>query len=88
MADVKLAWTEVDSSNVRQVAYHEPTKTLAVKFHGGGLYSYLEAAEETYHDMINAVSVGQYLNNVVKVQHAYTRWQSEADLLDHLNLTG
>lgn len=84
----QLAWTEVTSSNVRQVAYHEPTKTLAVRFNGGGLYSYMEAAEDTYQDLLNAVSVGRYLNEVVKVQHAYTRWESEADLLNHLDLTG
>lgn len=83
-----LAWTEVDSSNVRQVAYHEPSKTLAVRFNGGGLYSYMNAEEETFTELINAVSVGQYLNSVVKVQHAYSRWESEADLIASLDLTG
>lgn len=83
-----LAWTDVDSSNVHQVAYHKPTKTLAVRFLNGGLYSYMEADEETFTGLVNAVSVGQYLNSVIKQNHAYTRWVSDAELIDHLNLTG
>lgn len=85
---MSLEWTETDSSNVHSVAYHEPSKTLAVRFKSGGLYSYLEVDRETYSSMVHADSVGGYLNRVVKSLHAYTRWASEADLMDHLTASG
>lgn len=84
--EVKLDWTEVDSSNVGSVAYHERSKTLCVKFLNGGLYSYMAAEPEHYMGMIGSESVGKYLNNVIKATLPYTRWQSEAELIEHLSI--
>lgn len=84
--NLKLGWTDVDSSNVHSVTYDRPTKTLAVRFIGGALYSYMEAPEEYYVGMLAAESVGRYLNNVVKAQLPYTRWENEQELIEHLSL--
>lgn len=80
-----IDWVELDSSNVKRAAYHENTKTICVEFHSGGLYTYLGPNEEIYMGLVHAVSVGQYLNRVVKT-FPYTRWESEADLMDYLNV--
>jgi hypothetical protein len=81
-----LEWVDTpDSSNVSRVMYHEPTQTICVQFHNGGLYTYLGASEEIYMSLVHADSVGKYLNNVVK-SFPYTRWESEADLMDYLGV--
>lgn len=77
----QLNWTEVDSSNVRRVGYHEETATLCVEFHNGGLYTYECVDNETFVSMVHAESVGRYLNNVVKVLHPYTKFNTHEDLL-------
>lgn len=81
-----LDWMDTQSSNIQSVAYHEPSKTLAVKFIHGGLYSYMGINEEMYVDLVHAQSVGQYLNQVIKATFPYTRWENESQLIDHLNI--
>lgn len=81
----KISWTDVDSSNVGSIAFDDKTQTICVKFKNGGLYSYIGASEEIYMGLVHANSVGQYLNQVVKA-FPYTRWESENDLLSHLNV--
>ena len=82
----KIDWTEVESGNVQEVGYHEPTKTLVVRFHNGGLYSYDQATKDTFLNLVHAESVGRYLNNVVKVFHPnYHKWNDETEIIDHIN---
>lgn len=81
----QIAWTEVESGNVKQVAYHPESETLMVRFHNGGLYSYDSADETTFVGLLSAASVGRYLNNVVKVLHTYVKWNSEPELIAYLN---
>jgi hypothetical protein len=86
----QIEWEEVDSSNVSAVFLHEPTNTICVQFNNGGLYSYIVHHKdmptvEIYGNLRMATSVGRYLNNVIKA-FPYTRWDSEQDLLAHLNI--
>lgn len=76
----KLKWEDVDSSNVQQVAFDEQTKTLAVRFHGGGLYSYDDVDMTIYTSLKHAPSVGRYFNNVVKGSYVHNKWPSETEL--------
>jgi hypothetical protein len=86
MAQPNIKWTETpDSSNVSRVMYHEPTQTICVQFHNGGLYTYLGASEEIYMGLVHAPSVGQYLHRVIKA-FPYTRWESETELMDYLKI--
>jgi KTSC domain len=84
--NVKIDWNEVESSNVHSIAFDAPTKTLAVRYVGGGLYSYMHADEEIFSGLLQAESVGKYLNAVVKSQLPYTRWDSEDELIKHLSI--
>lgn len=84
MAQPKLAWTEVDSSNVEAVAFDEETGIMPVRFHNGGLYSYEGVDMDVYVDLIHAESVGKYLNQAVKGVYEFTKWDSEAELLGEL----
>lgn len=91
----KLDWEGVSSSNVQAVAFHKPSETIAVRFLTGGVYGYTKAnqklqltPEEVYTDLAHAISVGEYLNNVVKANFMYTRYEDENELLASLNLSG
>lgn len=83
---LKLDWTDVGSSNVKSVAYHEPTENLIVRFHNGGLYSYKGADHEHFVALVHAPSVGRYMANVIKVLLPYTKWSDEAELIEYLTL--
>lgn len=84
IAEIPWEATE-DSSNVHSLYWHEPSHTVCVRFNGGGLYSYLEVPEHVYMDFRHAESVGKYLNSVIKA-YPYTRWDTEHELIDHLNI--
>ena len=81
---VKLDWTVVGSSNVKAVAYHEGSKTLAVQFNNGGQYSYESVDMDVYVDLVHAESVGRYLNNHVKGGYTYLKWFNEQELLTYI----
>lgn len=81
----KIAWTDVESSNIQAIYFCDRTQTICVRFNSGGLYSYIGLDEEMYMNLLHAPSIGRYLNNVVKA-FPYTRWETEAELLAHLNI--
>jgi KTSC domain len=86
MALKEIGWDQVeDSSNVAALFHHEPTNTICVRFRSGGLYSYMGGDHEMFMSLKHADSVGRYLNNVVKAL-PYTRWVSEDELLNYLNI--
>jgi hypothetical protein len=91
-----LDWTDVESSNVRAVAFDDKTATICVQFLNGGLYSY------TYHGvppgmdpidpytvyvtLAHAASVGQFLDRVIKKgPFDHHKWSSEDELLNSLS---
>jgi hypothetical protein len=81
-----IPWEPIeDSSNIQATFWHDKTQTICVKFNSGGIYSYIGAPETVYLDLRHAQSVGQYLHRVVKA-YPYTRWDTESDLLSHLNV--
>lgn len=90
--DMALDWEEVDSSNVARVGFHKPSQTIYVQFLGGGLYAYTGQTphltnEEVYSSLAGAISVGDYLDRVIKKgNYAYTRFFSEAELEESLNV--
>lgn len=80
-----IDWSTVDSSNVSALAFDQKSQTICVRFANGGLYSYIGANLEIFNDLLHAPSVGKHLNSVVKA-FPYTRWESEAELIAHLNV--
>lgn len=81
----KINWDQVESSNVDALFFDERSGTICVRFINGGLYSYIGATQEVYSGLRMAPSIGRYLNNVIK-SLPYTRWETEEDLLSHLNI--
>lgn len=58
--------TPVTSSNVAAVGYDDETKTLQVQFKGGETYNYFGVPQELYDNLLNAESVGGFLNTYIK----------------------
>lgn len=82
----KIAWTEAESSNIQATFFDARTQTICVRFNNGGIYSYIGANEEIYMSLVHAPSIGKYLHNVLKA-FPYTRWETEEELLRHLNVS-
>ncbi len=79
-----LKWQDVDSSNVSQVAYDEQSMILAVRFIGGGLYSYDGVGEQTFITMANSASVGRYLNQSIKGLYPYVKHNDANELYAYI----
>lgn len=80
----KLTWQKVDSSNLEAVAYDEPSKTLAVQFQNGWLYTYHSVDMDVYTSLATAQSVGKYLNTHVKPFYPYAKWDGEESLVSYI----
>lgn len=56
----------VSSSNVHSIGYDEENKKLFVKFLNGSLYVYYSVPITHYKGLLNASSVGSYLDSFIK----------------------
>lgn len=73
-----LEWVEVESSNVEAVAFYRPQRAtdpdmMVVRFLNGAQYVYFPVSFEEYHSLINAPSVGVFLNAHIKPHKACMR---------------
>lgn len=59
-------WHYPTSSNVKAVAYEEDTSQLLVSFKSGHTYAYDGVPNGLIDDLLNADSVGKYLNENIK----------------------
>lgn len=80
-----ITWEPVESSNISALYFHEQSQTVCVRFNNGGLYTYIGPDHEIYMNLRMSQSVGKYLHNVLK-SYPYTRWQTEDELISHLNV--
>jgi len=86
---VQLKWQDVESSNVKSVAYDSQSMTLAVKFMsnaGPSIYSYDGVGEQVYTTLVNADSIGRYLNMAIKGSYPYLKHHGEESLLSHVQI--
>ncbi len=60
---------EVTSSQVKRVAWQNDV--LVVTFTNGSVYAYQDVPYETYKELVEAESVGHYLNESVKYNYTY-----------------
>lgn len=74
-------WNEIDSSNVKAIAYVEDSRTLMVEFAHGGFYTYDGVERDHYVDLVHAESVGRYLNQVIKALYPYRKFSSRDELV-------
>lgn len=56
----------VNSSNVEAVGYDADNGAIYVRFLSGDTYVYSGADQSTFEQLLNADSVGSYLNRVIK----------------------
>jgi len=63
----------VISSNISEVGYDENSRTLEVLFTNGNLYQYFDVPPQIYAELMQAGSVGQYLNANIKGNFRYAR---------------
>lgn len=59
-----MRFVKVESSCVKEVGYEN--KTLYTKFNSDKVYAYVDVPVEKFVDMINANSIGQFINNEIK----------------------
>ncbi len=64
---------DVVSSNVAQIGYDENERMVYVRFNNGMLYTYKEVPLIEYEGLINAPSIGSYINKNFKNVYSYER---------------
>ena len=63
----------VMSSDLSSVGYDAASRTLYVRFHKGGTYSYSNVPEGVYRGLMNAPSKGRYFRENIRTTYAYRR---------------
>lgn len=63
----------VTSSNISEVGYDETSRILEVLFSNGSVYQYFDVPPQIYTELMQAGSIGQYLNANVKGNFRYAR---------------
>ncbi|MGI9542508.1 MAG: KTSC domain-containing protein [Cyclobacteriaceae bacterium] len=60
--------TLVTSTTLRSVGYDTKDRILELEFTSGAIYQYYGVAEQTHEELLNAESLGEYLNYHIKPQ--------------------
>ena len=63
---------QVSSSNVKSIGYNINTSILEVEFKNGRVYQYFNVPINVYNALINASSIGKYLNSNIVGVYKYT----------------
>jgi hypothetical protein len=64
------AWIHVASSAVRAVRYHSGRGELDVRFEDGKEYRYSGVPRSKFRNLLNAESIGQFVNWEIKPWHS------------------
>ena len=59
---LKIVLKKVKSSAIQAVGYHEPSKTLRIKFTGGAVHEYPNVDADTHAALMGADSIGKHFN--------------------------
>jgi KTSC domain len=63
----------VTSSNIAEIGYDEGQRVLEILFSNGSLYQYFEVPPQIFNELMQASSVGKYLNYNIKSHFRYAR---------------
>jgi hypothetical protein len=66
---------EVESSNVKSIGYETATSTLSVEYKSGHKYEYENVPANIFDELLESVSKGKYMNQVIKGQYNGRRVQ-------------
>ena len=62
----------VESTAIKSIGYNEDKKLLEVEIlETGRIYKYFDVPLEEYLDLLDAKSLGEYYNRVIKEKYAY-----------------
>lgn len=64
---------QVNSTSISEVGYHKDSETLEILFRNGGTYQYFDVPSRVHQELIQADSVGGYLNREIKGAFRYAR---------------
>ena len=64
---------KVDSSAVRSVGYDVEQRALEVEFENGGVYRYADVPPEEVVALLEADSIGRYMNTHIKARYPAER---------------
>ena len=65
--------TNVNSSNIASAGHDPESNIMVIQFRNGATYQYLNIPEQTYQDMLNAPSIGQYFNSHIRGKFEYNK---------------
>lgn len=68
-----MEWILVSSSDLQRVGYDAASKTLYIRFHSGGVYSYASVPPAVYNDLLAAPSKGKYFHANIRPFFSYRR---------------
>lgn len=71
-----IKMTLVKSSQILKIGYSEKNHVLAIEFHNGSVYHYMNVPKTVYSALSNSSSVGRYFTDEIKSQpdvYPYTR---------------
>ena len=60
-----------ESSTVKSTEYNTENQILTVEFNNGNVYEYYKVADEVWEELLNADSIGKYLNAHIKGKFDY-----------------
>lgn len=65
--------TSVSSSNIAEIGYDDSRRILEVLFKNGTVYQYFDVPPQEHQALMQAGSLGQYLNANIKGRFRYAR---------------
>lgn len=63
--------TPVDSSAVKSVGYDDSRQALELEYVDGDVYQYFDVPETLYRALLDAPSIGQFVNTEIKGRFVY-----------------
>jgi hypothetical protein len=63
----------VDSSNIAEIGYAPQQRQLEVLFRNGGLYRYFGVPAPVHRALLEADSIGRYMNQRVRTRYRFRR---------------
>lgn len=63
----------VDSSSIAEIGYAPDRRELEVLFRNGGLYRYFDVPAPVHRALLEAESIGRYMNRHVRTRYRYRR---------------
>ena len=70
---MNLVMHRVDSTSIELAGYDDMKQILAVKFHNGLMYHYLNVPQYVYNEFLNSPSLGTYINTHIKPQYEFVK---------------